>query len=61
MNFGTIDSALSAVQASAVPSAVSIAMLDNSMEQSETMGASMVKMMEHSVNPHIGGNIDVSV
>lgn len=61
MDFGTIDSALSAVQGSAVPSAISVKMLDNTMEQSEDMGASMVKMMEMSVNPHIGGNIDVSV
>lgn len=38
-----------------------IAMLDKSMEQLETMGEGMKKILETSVNPHLGGNIDVSV
>ena len=38
-----------------------IAMLDKSIEQLETMGEGMKKILETSVNPHLGGNIDVSV
>lgn len=40
---------------------VEIAVLSMSMDTIETLGDEMVKMMEQSVNPHIGGNIDVSV
>ena len=38
-----------------------VAMLDKSLECLETMGEGMTKMLEQSVNPHLGGNIDVSV
>lgn len=38
-----------------------IAMLDKSLEQMEVMGDGMKKILETSVNPHLGGNIDVSV
>ena len=37
-----------------------MAMLDKSLENMETMGEGMLKILETSVNPHIGGNIDVS-
>lgn len=40
---------------------VSVAMLDKSLEQMETMGDGMRKILESSVTPHIGGNIDISV
>lgn len=47
-------------------SKVGVAVLDNAMEQNEAMGAGIVQMidsasMERSVNPHIGGNFDMSV
>ena len=50
-------------------SAVGVAMMSKALEDSAVAGAEMVQMMdsapaaalEHSVNPHIGGNIDVSV
>lgn len=65
MDFGNVNNALGFVQsyeASArIPAAVSLKMLDNSMEQSQEMGDAVVKMMEQSVYPHLGGNIDVSV
>ena len=32
-----------------------------SMDMAEVQGAAMVKMMEQSVTPELGGNIDVSV
>ncbi|MBQ7635751.1 MAG: YjfB family protein [Lachnospiraceae bacterium] len=40
---------------------IGVAMLSKALDTQETMGAEMVKMMEQSVNPHIGANIDVSV
>ena len=44
---------------------VGIAVLDQAMENSETAGASLIKMMDRSmelsVNPHIGSNFDMLV
>ncbi len=40
---------------------VGVAMLDNTLELQETMGNELTKMMEMSVNPSIGGNIDAFV
>lgn len=40
---------------------IGVAMLSKQLDTFEDMGDSMAKMMELSVNPHIGGNIDVSV
>ncbi len=36
-------------------------MLGKQLDAMETMGDSMIKIMEQSVTPHIGGHIDVSV
>ncbi len=44
-----------------VQSDFGMAMLDKSLETMETMGDGMKKIMETSVNPHLGGNIDMSV
>ena len=46
---------------SSLMNAVGTAVLGMSLETLETTGENMVKMMELSVNPHIGSNIDVSV
>ncbi len=45
---------------------VGIAMLSKSMDTADTAGAALTKMidaaaMERSVNPHIGGNIDMHI
>lgn len=49
---------------------VGTAMLSKTMDMQETEGAGIVQMinsapsaaaMEHSVNPHIGGNFDMSI
>lgn len=40
---------------------VGIALLDKSMEQSEVMTDGMKKILEASVCPHIGQNIDISI
>lgn len=44
-----------------VQNQVGVAVLGKSLDAIDTMGDSMVKMMEASVTPHIGQNIDVSV
>lgn len=40
---------------------VGVAVLSKSMDTMETMGEGIKKMLETSVNPHIGGNVDVTV
>lgn len=40
---------------------VGIAVLDKSISTMEDAGAAMVKMMEQSVNPSLGQNIDIGV
>ena len=67
MEIAAVSSALSAVGSygissmGSVPQAVSVEMLDTAMETSEAMNASMIKMMEQSVMPNLGGNIDIRV
>lgn len=40
---------------------VGVAVLDNSLELIEDMGEGMMKIMESSVNPYLGQNIDLYV
>ena len=54
-NIGTSVSAVS------LPEVVSVAVLDMTMELNEQLNASMIKMMEQSVSPHLGANIDVRI
>lgn len=46
-------------------SQVSVAMLSKSLDTSEQQGASLISMMDRSmelsVNPNVGGNFDMSV
>ncbi|MCR4893017.1 MAG: YjfB family protein [Lachnospiraceae bacterium] len=42
-------------------SQVGVALLSNALDNQEVQGDSMVKMMEQSVNPNVGGNFDVRV
>lgn len=47
-------------------SKVSTAVLDKTMETNEAMGAGLLKMMdsaamENSVNPSVGGNLDIRI
>ena len=44
-----------------VISDVGVAMLSKSLDTAKESGEATVKMMEQSVNPHIGGNIDYSI
>ena len=67
MDIGAVTSALSAVQSygpyatGTVKEAVSIEMLDQTMDMNEAMNSQLIKMMEQSVNPNLGGNIDIRV
>ena len=38
-----------------------VLMLSKNLDLIETMGDGMVKMMEQSVTPHLGANIDISI
>lgn len=63
MEITNVIPALHDVQASAPSSMqerVSIKMLDNAMDLDAVMSQGMVKMMENSVTPHLGGNIDIN-
>lgn len=40
---------------------VSTQMLKNAMDMMKMQGAEIVQMMEQSVNPNLGGNIDIRV
>lgn len=64
MEIASLNSALSLYEAApsnSLSSATSLKMLDNVMEMNEQMSQDMIKMMENSVTPHLGGNIDISV
>ncbi|MCI5492914.1 MAG: YjfB family protein [Lachnospiraceae bacterium] len=41
--------------------AIGLAMLSKQLDVTDAMSASMIKAMENSVNPAIGGNIDLYV
>ncbi len=58
MDIASLSTALSM---SKVNNEIGVLMLGKQLDQAELMGESMVKIMEQSVSPHIGGNIDISV
>ncbi len=53
------DIALAQMPAMSPANDVSIAMLSKQLDVSQQMGEDMIKAMEQSVNPGVGGNIDV--
>ncbi len=64
MEIGSVTSALSAVSladTNTLSGQASLAMLDKALETSQTLNDGLAKMMERSVYPNLGGNIDVSV
>ncbi|MBQ7506875.1 MAG: YjfB family protein [Lachnospiraceae bacterium] len=54
-------SALTKAQPQTMASEVGTAMLGKSLDLMQTMGDSVTKMMEQSVNPGVGGRFDMSV
>lgn len=67
MDISTVSSALSAVHSYApssigsIAQTVSVEMLDQAMEMNEAMNSQLISLMEQSVTPHLGGNIDLRV
>lgn len=67
MEIAAVSSALSAVSSYAptsigsVAQVVSVEMLDQAMEMNESMNSQLISLMEQSVTPHLGGNIDLRV
>lgn len=67
MNISAVSSALSAVTSytacapGSLAQAISVEMLDKTMEMTEAMNTKMLQQMEHSVTPHLGGNVDLYV
>lgn len=67
MDIAAVSSALSAVQSygsystGSLAQAVSIKMLDNTMEMNEAMNSQLISMMEQSVTPNLGGNVDIRI
>ena len=53
--------ALSQISPSTSPSDISVAILGKQLYVTQKLGDTMIQAMERSVNPHIGGNIDISV
>lgn len=53
--------ALSQISPSTSPSDISVAILGKQLDVTQKLGDMMIQAMERSVNPHIGGNIDISV
>jgi hypothetical protein len=65
MNITSLSGAASAAAlgvntASGIGKATNLVMLNKTLDASEQEGAALVKMMEQSVNPSIGGNIDIT-
>lgn len=67
MDISAVSSALGAVQSygpyatGSVAQAVSVEMLDQSMEMNEAMNSQLIQLMERSVTPNLGGNIDLRI
>lgn len=68
MDFSLVDSALSIMNTYDAASSVSTAslayavgteLLSQSLDITEVMGQAMIQMMERSVTPELGGNIDL--
>ena len=53
--------ALSQISPSTSPSDISVEILGKQLDVTQKLGDTMIQAMERSVNPHIGGNIDISV
>lgn len=58
MDIASLSTALSMTQ---LNNDISVLMLSKQLDVAETMGDSMVKILEESVAPHLGGSIDISL
>jgi hypothetical protein len=60
MNIASIPISTTQYQSASSP-AIGIAVLSKNLETVKTAGQGMIKMMEQSVNPGLGKNIDMTV
>ncbi len=58
MDIAALSTSLSRINTS---NDVGVVMLSKALDTQEKMGAEMIRMMEQSVTPHIGSNIDITV
>lgn len=57
----SLNSAYSQFSSSGLPQAIGIMMLSKAKESAELQGVQMVQMMQQSVQPHLGGSLDIRV
>lgn len=58
MDIASLSTALSTTQ---LQNDVGVLMLSKQLDTVEVMSDSMIKMLEQSVNPNLGANIDISI
>ena len=58
---GLIQDVSTALSAARLGNEVGMQMLSKTLDTQDAMGASMIRMVENSVNPAVGGNFDMSV
>ncbi len=61
MDVGSVGQASTLLAEANLKSDVSIALISKSIDANRDNGAAMVKMLEQSVNPSVGQNIDISL
>lgn len=62
MDVGSLSTiALNQLPTTSAPSDIGLAILGKQLDVSQEMGSQMVKALENSVSPYLGGNIDVSI
>lgn len=62
MEIGALSTiALNQITPNTSANSISVAILGQQLDVSQMLGEEMVKAMENSVTPHIGGNLDISV
>lgn len=55
----SLNAAYSQVSRSDLPQAIGIAMLGKAKQSAEAQGAQIVQMLQQSVQPHLGGKLDI--
>lgn len=60
MNIASVPVSTNSYQSASSPT-IGIAVLAKNLETAKQSGQGMIKMLEQSVSPHLGNNIDVTV
>ncbi|MFK7697642.1 YjfB family protein [Paenibacillus sp. HJGM_3] len=61
MDVNSLRSVYSQFEQSVLPVQVGVQVLDKAKTLAETQGAQLVQMLQQSVQPHLGKNLDISV